>query len=724
MAGALDALKSFKPSMPSNTDIALSALGPLPSMGLHALEAYKRARAADQPIGESVAEGAAGLVGVNAPGVRERAQRGDIAGVLGEGFVPIAATLAAEPSAKAVGAAREAIRPVQQAAAESVVAPLTFEGGAESGADVRSGINPNRALASEKGMTGGKRALVGTPETAGKIGQRVTELKTAANQILDNHQYGDTPMDAGAHIDAAIDNAIARAEKIAGGTERLENLRQALRTKYGATQGTPRQMNDLASEIQKGASDLGAFKNTQPIEASAASAMRDAARRIRNNVNQIVPEAADINSRMADLLDAQSGVTHNLNAERGQSIFGGDRAGFWSSALNRTIGSAPVRTRIASMLNAGNKFAMPDATATMPAAPIPTRLGMGPTQFPAGRAPSPADAEFRDIPRNNEGVNVMPPSGRTIITPRQAVEIEQGAPELRAGPSAPQQLTGPEAPKALPPARQIQVGPSSLGPEGAPKPPAPETPKGPPTKGAVKAAREVMAQTPTTSRATPTGKATIFEGANGRLPPELHADLEKQAGRKLSVEDAVALDRANAEKGMAGGKGEDIGAIREEHRGKLEQKGRPEMPPSGVPKAEPFKPKATARSESLKTYNRLPAEVKEAVDAQAGELPHMPQALREARLRELESYGPKGTFLKEKLAQEAMKYIREHPESVEKTASEGNAQEIRRLQQRERELIDQSSRVRDWTRGQKLIRQAKEVNERWNALKTGTEPQK
>jgi hypothetical protein len=534
-AGAFDAAKAFKPSIPEPSDIALSAFGPFnPIKQIRNMyEGYKRARAAGQPIPSSIAEGAAGTFGINAPGVRERAQRGDIAGIAGEAAVPIAATLSAEPAARAVGAAREAIRPAQQAAAESVVAPLTFEGGGETGADVRSGINPNRALTREPGMAGSKRTLAGTPESPGKISQRVTELKTAANQILDNHQYGDTQLDAGAHIDAAIDNAIARAEKIAGGTERLENLRQALRTKYGATQGTPREMNDLASDIQKGASDLGAFKNTQPIEASAASAMRDAARRIRNNVNEVVPEAAELNSRMADLLDAQSGVTHNLNAERGQSIFGGNREGFWSSALNRTIGSAPVRTRIAQMLNAGNKFAMPDATPTMPAAPFPARgplpfppghqppipdaeyapreeltagaapaeprqlyPGQGPTPFPPGYKPPIPDAETTPGPqRDFEGRVNLPSSGRVIIPSRPPVEVETGRPELPAGPETPKQLSGAAMQKALPAARQIQVGPSNLPPPAPPVPPKPPQAKLDFTQ-ALPAAREAIAAPP------------------------------------------------------------------------------------------------------------------------------------------------------------------------------------------------------------------------------------
>ena len=64
---------------------------------------------------------------------------------------------------------------------------------------------------------------------------------------------------------------------------------------------------------------------------------------------------------------------------------------------------------------------------------------------------------------------------------------------------------------------------------------------------------EVMAQPTATTRATPTGEATLFGGDNGKLPAELHSDLEKQAGRPLSNEEASAIDRANKENDMATG---------------------------------------------------------------------------------------------------------------------------------------------------------------------------
>lgn len=84
--------------------------------------------------------------------------------------------------------------------------------------------------------------------------------------------------------------------------------------------------------------------------------------------------------------------------------------------------------------------------------------------------------------------------------------------------------------------------------------------------------REVFARNPVTSRSTPTGPSVP-------LPPELHADLERQAGRSLTDAEANALDRANLERGMidASGRPDEASAIREAKRAELEQPGRPEI---------------------------------------------------------------------------------------------------------------------------------------------------
>lgn len=84
---------------------------------------------------------------------------------------------------------------------------------------------------------------------------------------------------------------------------------------------------------------------------------------------------------------------------------------------------------------------------------------------------------------------------------------------------------------------------------------------------------EVMVQPANGGRATPTGEATIFNGENTPLPKELKAELEAQAGRPLTDDEAIMLDRENAKKGMLNHNPEDIGSAREVHRATLEKKG-------------------------------------------------------------------------------------------------------------------------------------------------------
>lgn len=148
-----------------------------------------------------------------------------------------------------------------------------------------------------------------------------------------------------------------------------------------------------------------------------------------------------------------------------------------------------------------------------------------------------------------------------------------------SGPTGPQQPAGP----GLPPAGGPTGGVPNPPPTRPPVPPAGPSPSpspvgllSPALQKLVRPSEEVMVQPPSTSRGTPTGEARIFEGKSGTLPPELHADLEKQAGRKLTNDEAVALDRANLERQMGQGKPDESSAIREEHRSKLEAKGRPE----------------------------------------------------------------------------------------------------------------------------------------------------
>jgi hypothetical protein len=104
--------------------------------------------------------------------------------------------------------------------------------------------------------------------------------------------------------------------------------------------------------------------------------------------------------------------------------------------------------------------------------------------------------------------------------------------------------------------------------------------------------REVMRQPTTTSKATP-------EGRGGTLPPELHADLEKQAGRKLTNEEALSLDRGNLERGMATADKGNTNEIRERRRSELEKpdpnRGKTEPQVTKAP------PEARGRTESARS---------------------------------------------------------------------------------------------------------------------------
>jgi hypothetical protein len=106
----------------------------------------------------------------------------------------------------------------------------------------------------------------------------------------------------------------------------------------------------------------GAFKATDPEEASAAKAMGGIYSDIKDAVNAQVPEVAPLNQRMADLISDRMGVKRNiaLNANKSPfSVIGVGHAA--AKALEATAGSTPFRTGVARALNAGNALDVPSA---------------------------------------------------------------------------------------------------------------------------------------------------------------------------------------------------------------------------------------------------------------------------------------------------------------------------------------------------------------------------
>lgn len=95
VSGMVSGAKAMIPGAPDKTSIALSGMGPLPGMMRAAAQGYEQSRDEGQGVLPSVASGAASLAGINAPGVRERAKAGDVAGVIGEGVPAVVASLLA-----------------------------------------------------------------------------------------------------------------------------------------------------------------------------------------------------------------------------------------------------------------------------------------------------------------------------------------------------------------------------------------------------------------------------------------------------------------------------------------------------------------------------------------------------------------------------------------------------------------------------------------------------
>jgi hypothetical protein len=184
--------------------------------------------------------------------------------------------------------------------------------------------------------------------------------------------------------------------------------------------------------------------------------------------------------------------------------------------------------------------------------------GNFPTVSPEVPGPGSYPSPFRETPPV-EPWKTKPTGGPISFEPTVHTTVPETHPYPFTEPVEPYRVTPTGGPISVEPTAQ---GAAIRQPETAAKP----TPVREPT--------DIMRQPLTTSRATSTG-------AGARLPAGLHADLEKQAGRSLTDEEAVLLDRANLERQMASGIGkpDEASAIREAHREKLEKPGRPEEPP-------------------------------------------------------------------------------------------------------------------------------------------------
>lgn len=384
----------------------------------------------------------------------------------------------------------DATLPARTALAERINQPLVYEGTGEAGADTRMGIVPERGLVKE-GIWGTRKGMVND------INKRLSLLKPAGNAQLTNSPVANVPIDATSAINSAVDDAITQAQKNGQSSvvPRLEELRDSLLTKHGTTTGTPLEINNLKTSIQNTASQLGAFKNTVPAEASAAKAAGQASSNVRSQVNDAVPEAADTNQRMSDLIDARSGLQRGMEAQKGKPVFGGGGESVTSRVLNATVGSPLVRSGAARVLSLGAKADIPTVGPPPPPPPGPLyQTPAGPTataqQLSSNNPPPPPAIQvpttgpggnvalFPDIPTGQgpSGVGEIPnwppkvPDWSAVNNAPPIPSAESTIP--RETPYGPPNTQGPPSPT---------VAPSTLPPvpsSGAPSPAAPAAPAG------------------------------------------------------------------------------------------------------------------------------------------------------------------------------------------------------------------------------------------------------
>lgn len=238
------------------------------------------------------------------------------------------------------------------ALAKKIVAPIVKKPLGATIEDLKFGRDPAQAIVDE--------GLVGTKETMAKqADQRLGDISDATDQILQKHSgAGAKPIDVGPIIDSAINDSQAAAKKVGNKAtvSRLEDLREALKNEYGKTAGTPFEMNNLKREIGSAASDLGAFKATDPVEASAAAAMARVYTGIKEAVNKQVPDIAPLNERAANLISARTALKRNIALETNKSFLDNlTIENLIPKVLAKTAGSAPVRSGAAKVLGSGAK---------------------------------------------------------------------------------------------------------------------------------------------------------------------------------------------------------------------------------------------------------------------------------------------------------------------------------------------------------------------------------
>lgn len=263
---------------------------------------------------------------------------------------PIEAAKGVASAVSDIGNSIPGVERGRQYVAEKVVGPLVKKPAGATLEDEKFNREPVQAILDE-GLVGTKKGLVE------KADNRISELSEGVDHVLQNHENSNVIIDAEPVIDSAIDAAqkVAKKSGSKSTVTALEDLRTALKTEYGAVKGTPFEMNNFKKDIGDVGAELGAFRSTDPTEASKAAAMGDVYRGIKELVNEQVPEVAPLNDRISNLISAKTGLRRNIVLGTNKPVIDSHTTvlGLAGKALERTVTSAPVRTGLAKVIKPG-----------------------------------------------------------------------------------------------------------------------------------------------------------------------------------------------------------------------------------------------------------------------------------------------------------------------------------------------------------------------------------
>lgn len=244
----------------------------------------------------------------------------------------------------AAGAVSDVTAGARNKVAAKIVEPLVAKTAAQTAQDVSKGINPADAIVSE-GLAGSKKQMVRQAD------QRLGELSSQTDALLKASPNANAPLDAAPIVDGAIAAAQQAAKKSgnAAVVTRLENLKDALTTQYGSLQGNVMTMQRLKQAVGDVAQDLGSFK-VDPLEASAAGALRDIYSRLNDLISSKVPEVSDLNDRASKLISAKTGLLRNVAKDSTSILDSHSATSLFLKALKSTAASAPVLSGVAKLI--------------------------------------------------------------------------------------------------------------------------------------------------------------------------------------------------------------------------------------------------------------------------------------------------------------------------------------------------------------------------------------